>query len=351
MTVGQVLLSLSLQFIDLEFFTSALSSLSIWSSREDLWFKILFLGEAEAVLVDVVAAVVFMSVDVEMTLSNRAALLGEAIAFNCFPSGSLRSSKEGNHMKNKSTTFQVGAAAQDMQLPSLRSNSFCSPVPFPGKITYGEPHSTQLWPPLMASILLKSDLLRPDWICSLLLSGPVALTPSEETRGPSNCSSTETIASFSISAKSSIMDMSEAAIVLFVGDPLCFPCLQCSNSEIKAEAQDSAELTLSSLPISDIEARDISCGVSTLFVLSKASLRILFSSSTTHNCSARKLILFLGESAEFSTAESTITPTGRPSKLLLLMSTESLPRISTSLFILAKEAGPGNRLRTRTRSL
>jgi len=45
----------------------------------------LFLGEVKALLVDVVTAVVFVSVDVEMTLSNRAASLGEAIAFNCFP--------------------------------------------------------------------------------------------------------------------------------------------------------------------------------------------------------------------------------------------------------------------------
>ncbi|KAF9678518.1 hypothetical protein SADUNF_Sadunf07G0043200 [Salix dunnii] len=79
-------------------FTSALSSFSIWSSREDLWFKILFLGEAKAVLVDAVAAVV----------------------------------------------CELPSSAKDKVIPSIRS------------------------------IILQSDLLRPDWTCSLLLdlTGP-----------------------------------------------------------------------------------------------------------------------------------------------------------------------------------
>jgi hypothetical protein len=45
--------------------------------------------------------------------------------------GLLLSSKEGNHLKIKSDTFQVGSVVQDMWLPILHSNSSCSQVPFP----------------------------------------------------------------------------------------------------------------------------------------------------------------------------------------------------------------------------
>lgn len=85
MMVGVVLLSLSLHLTDFVSFTLSESSASIWSSKEDLWISTLFLGEVKAVLVEVVTEMVFVSVEVEMTLSNRAASLGEANAFNCFP--------------------------------------------------------------------------------------------------------------------------------------------------------------------------------------------------------------------------------------------------------------------------
>lgn len=78
-------LSLSLIFRDLVSLVAALSSASIRSSREDLWFMILLLGKVRAVLVVVVTEVVFVSAEEEMTCSNRDASLGEANAFNCFP--------------------------------------------------------------------------------------------------------------------------------------------------------------------------------------------------------------------------------------------------------------------------
>uniref|UniRef100_A0A2P2PI80 Uncharacterized protein n=1 Tax=Rhizophora mucronata TaxID=61149 RepID=A0A2P2PI80_RHIMU len=51
---------------------------------------------------------------------------------------------------------------------------------------------------------------------------------------------------------------------MFDGDAPCFPCLKCSNSEINAEAHDSAQLTLSSQPISDIKFPESSCGIKSL---------------------------------------------------------------------------------------
>ncbi|KAA3474177.1 Cyclin delta-3 isoform 1 [Gossypium australe] len=54
--------------------------------------------------------------------------------------------------------------------------------------------------------------------------------------------------------------------VLRNGDSLNCLFLHCSSSEIKAEAQDSAQLALSSLPTSDMDARETSCG-SALFLV------------------------------------------------------------------------------------
>ncbi|KAJ0535247.1 hypothetical protein HanRHA438_Chr09g0409471 [Helianthus annuus] len=68
------------------------------------------------------------------------------------------------------------------------------------------------------------------------------------------------------------------------------------------------------------------------------SLRTLFSSSSAHNCSVRKLICF-----------SEVWSNGFD--FLLEVSVGSLPSISTSFFIFARAAGPGSRFRTRIRSL
>ncbi|PON42987.1 hypothetical protein PanWU01x14_277590, partial [Parasponia andersonii] len=87
---------------------------------------------------------------------------------------------------------------------------------------------------------------------------------------------------------------------------------------------------------------------SSFVFLISTSVRALFSSSIAHNCSVSMLIFLLGVSEELSPMESNNKLVGFD---FLLISIESLPSISTSLFIFAKAAGPGNRFRTSRRSL